>query len=213
MAEPGDPNRPDDAAPTAPAAHDWDDDHIGFASPSSLTPQPVRPPEPEPMPEPEPEPAPVAHEPAPDLFSALPPEPEPAPQYAARPAPTPGWAVETPVPDRTPPNVAGAMNLYANYALILFAVPTLGVSAVIGLLAVTGREPPADPVARSHFIYQQRTLWAAAVVALLGAILVVVNIGVFVLFALALWTLVRGALGVFRLKAGQPIPDPRHWLI
>lgn len=212
MAEPGDPNHPDDATPkTAPATgHDWDDDHVGFASPASLTPRPVRPPEPEPapdpVPEPEPEPEPVVDDREPDLFSAR--EPEPAP----RPAPTPDWAVETPVPDRTPPNVAGAMNLYAIYALILFAVPTLGVSAIIGLLAVTGREPPADPVARSHFIYMQRTLWTAAVVALLGAILVVVNIGVFVLFALAIWTLVRGAVGVFRLKSGQPIRDPRHWL-
>ena len=207
MAEPGDPNRPDDEAPKAPAAHDWDDDHVGFASPSSLTPQPVRPPEPEP----EPEPAATLPEPEPDLFSAasLEPQAEPAPRFA----PTPGWAVETPVPDRTPPNVSGALNLYANYALILFAVPTLGVSALVGLLAVTGREPPADPVARGHFIYQQRTLWAAAVVALLGAILVVVNIGVFVLFALSVWTLIRGAVGVLRLKAGQPIPDPRHWLI
>ena len=103
-------------------------------------------------------------------------------------------------------------SLYVGYALILFAVPTLGVSAVIGLLAVTGREAPIDPIARSHFIYQQRTLWAAAVVALLGAILIVVNIGVFVLFALSLWMLARGAVGVLRLKAGQPIPNPRHWL-
>ena len=224
MAEPGDPDHPDAAAePAAPAGEpgraaapsdpgaDWDDDHIGFASPASLTPKPVRPPEPEP--EPQPEPAPIAEtpEPEPDLFEPAAPIDEV--QEPARPAPTPGWAVETPMPDKTPPNVAGAMNLYANYALILFAVPTLGVSAIIGLLAVTGREPPADPVARSHFIYQQRTLWAAGVVALLGVILVVVNIGVFVLFLVACWTLIRGALGVFRLKAGQPIPDPRHWLI
>lgn len=201
MAEPGDPTRPDDDAAleaAAPVGHDWDDDQIGFASPASLTPQPARPPEPEPEPEPE-----IAPEPG--LFD-LSPEPAPA-------ASTPGWSVETQVADRTPPNITGAMNLYANYALILFAVPTLGVSALIGLLAVTGREPPADPVARGHFIYQQRTLWAAAVAALLGAILVVVNIGVFVLFALAIWTLIRGAVGVIRLKAGQPIPDPRHWLI
>ena len=208
MAEPGDPNRPDDeaAVKASPAAHDWDDDLVGFASPASLAPQAVRPPDPEPEPEPTPEPTPepIFAAPEPDLFSS---SPEPAP------VPTPDWAVETPVPNRTPPNVAGSLNLYANYALILFAVPTLGVSAVIGLLAVTGREAPADPVARSHFIYQQRTLWAGAVVALLGAILIVVNIGVFVLFALALWMLARGAHGVFRLKAGQPILNPRHWFI
>ena len=72
------------------------------------------------------------------------------PPFQPAPVSTPDWAVETPVPDRTPASVPGAMNLYAVYALILFAVPTLGVSAVIGLLAVTGREPPADPVAPSR---------------------------------------------------------------
>ena len=213
MAEPGDPDRPDDEETpkgARPAGHDWDDDHVGFASPASLTPQSVRAPEPEPEPAPTPAPEPVFAPSEPDLFAAPIPAPEPERPRAS--APMPDWAVETPTPNRTPLNVPGAMNLYANYALILFSVPTLGVSAVIGLLAVTGREAPIDPIARSHFIYQQRTLWAAAVVALLGAILIVVNIGVFVLFALSLWMLARGAVGVLRLKAGQPIPNPRHWL-
>ncbi len=102
---------------------------------------------------------------------------------------------------------------YTIYAMILFAVPTLGVSAVIGILAVTGRSAPDQAVARSHYVYQQRTLWAAAVAALLGLILIVVNLGVFVLFLLALWTLVRGAAGVLKLKAGLPIAEPRSWFI
>ncbi|MDZ4362338.1 MAG: hypothetical protein U0943_03055, partial [Brevundimonas sp.] len=104
------------------------------------------------------------------------------------------------------------MGLYSVYALILFAVPTLGVSAAIGLLAVFGREGPSDPVARSHFVYQQRTLYAAAITALLGVILIVIGLGVFVLFVLAVWTLARGAWGVWRLKADRPIDNPRHWL-
>jgi len=108
--------------------------------------------------------------------------------------------------------IEGIMGLFAVYALILFAVPTLGVSAAIALLAVFGREGPTDPVARSHFIYQQRTLYAAAVTALLGVILIVIGLGVFVLFVLAVWTLARGAWGVWRLKADLPIDNPRNWL-
>ncbi|WP_395946046.1 hypothetical protein [Brevundimonas sp.] len=104
------------------------------------------------------------------------------------------------------------MGLYAVYVLILLAVPTLGVSALVALLAVTGREGPQEPLAASHFIYQQRTLWSAAVAAALGAVLVIVNVGVFVLFVLALWTLARGAFGVMRLKAGHAIANPRSWL-
>lgn len=134
--------------------------------------------------------------------------------------PVPAWAVETPVAERktfgrasAPPEpVEGAMWAYTIYAMILFAVPTLGVSAVIGILAVTGRSAPEHAVARSHYIYQQRTLWASAVAALLGLILIVVNLGVFVLFALAVWMLARGAVGVWRLKAGLSIADPQRWL-
>ena len=45
-----------------------------------------------------------------------------------------------------------------------------------------------------------------------AALLVIVNIGVFVLFLLALWVLARGVFGVMRLKAGRPIDNPRTWL-
>ncbi|OYX59190.1 MAG: hypothetical protein B7Y86_01230 [Brevundimonas subvibrioides] len=104
------------------------------------------------------------------------------------------------------------MGIYAVYALILFAVPTLGVSALIALLAVTGRAGPQGEVAASHFVFQQRTLWAGAVVALLGGILIAVGLGVFVLFILAVWLILRGAGGVLKLKAGRPIERPRAWL-
>jgi uncharacterized membrane protein len=43
-------------------------------------------------------------------------------------------------------------------------------------------------------------------------LLVIVNIGVFVLFLSALWILARGVFGVMRLKAGRPIDNPRSWL-
>ncbi len=107
------------------------------------------------------------------------------------------------------------MGLYAVYALILFAVPTLGVSAIIGLLAVTGRAGPEDPLAQSHFIYQQRTLWTAAVAVAVGVIffLVPFGLGPAIMFFAALWLVARGAAGVWSLKAGRPIADPRGWWI
>lgn len=105
------------------------------------------------------------------------------------------------------------MGLYTVYALILFAIPTFGVSAVIGLLAVMVRDVPTQAVAASHHIFQVRTLWTAAVVAALGVILIVVNTGVFVLFLLVAWVLVRGAWGSWKLKSRQPIDNPRTWLI
>lgn len=220
MAEPGDHD------PAAPAADP--DAEIGFCTPESLTgearrPEPGADPEPAATPEVEPEAAPEAEA---DLFDAAPPAAEPGPGPDGRDAvgqasaavAAPSVEAKSPTPSPTPRARAkgppeGATTLYAVYALILFAVPTFGVSAVIGLLAVIGRDGPSDPLAQSHFLFQRRTLWTAALVAIMGAILIIVGLGVFVLFAVALWTIARGAFGVLRLKADRPIDNPRSWLV
>lgn len=218
MAEPGDPHAPDD----------HDDDLIGFASPASLqgrarAPEPAAEPA-SPAPAPGPERLPEAAG-APDLFSTFKAPAEPPLETAPRaPEPVqadsifeaaPPFAPRPARPTAAKPLPGGGMNLYAVYALILFAVPTAGVSALVGLLAVTGRDGPDDPLSQSHFVYQQRTLWAAAVVAAAGVILLAAPfaLGVPILFALALWVMVRGATGVWALTSGQPIADPRGWWI
>lgn len=208
MAEPGDPKDP--AVP-----HD-DHDHdaqVGFVSPASLAGR-ARAPEP------------VAEDVRePDLFD--PPEPRPfdlsgqmtrptAP-FALKPEPQPEAPVTHDVRERLVETERRAapvvpMRLYAVYVLILLAVPTLGLSCLVALLAVTRRDDAQDALENSHFVYQQRTLWGAVIAAVLGAILVVVNIGVLVLFALAIWVLARGAFGVLKLKSGQGVPNPRSWL-
>ena len=155
-------------------------------------------------------------------------QPFPLPSSPVSSAPLPS----TPLPDRTtePPvrtpaaaarmraaetagEVENATGLNAVYALILFAVPTLGVSALIALLAVTGRAGPSHPVAASHFVFQQRTLWIGGVAALLGGILIAVGLGVFVLFIVAVWLILRGTSGTLALKAGRPVRDPRGWFL
>ena len=236
MAQPGDTPRTDgQGAPDQP----HDDDLIGFASPAALQGRtrvvPPPPVEPTPLSEPEVEAAWPGQTPEPelDLFDPEPvtagapeavaaPPVRSAPPVRPAPEPVPDWARETRVADHPavgfarrqdqPAPIEGAMGVYSVYALILFAVPTFGVSAAIALMAVTGKAPPQDPVAASHFIFQQRTLWAGAVVALLGAILIAVGLGVFVLIALFIWLILRGAGGVLRLKAGLPIKRPRAWL-
>lgn len=231
MAEPGDPHESEGASLKAgPDDHDHDA-LVGFVSPASLAGRRRAAGEPvEPAAKPVEATAPV---PAPeheaereaDLFD--PPEPKPAApvEAASAPAPTPSQpgpfersvrpgpvdALRDTLGRRTDQPVA-PMSLYAVYVLILLAVPTLGVSALLALLAVTGRDGPQERLAAGHFLYQRRTLWIAAVAVVLGGLLVIVNIGVFVLFLSALWILARGVFGVLRLKAGQAIDNPRSWL-
>jgi uncharacterized membrane protein len=229
MAEPGDPNAPDDH-----------DDLVGFASPASLHGR-ARQPEPKPQAQADSEAEPpavtaTAAEPIePDLFTAPAapslasesgPDPQPAPPPeapAASAAPVAAASIFEPSPEftarqrrREPPAIpGGGMGLYAVYALILFAVPTLGVSAIIGLLAVTGRAGPEGQLAQSHFVFQQRTLWTAAVAVAVGLIffLVPFGLGPAIMFLAALWLVARGAVGVWALKAGRPIASPRSWWI
>ncbi|MFN3815050.1 hypothetical protein [Brevundimonas sp.] len=193
MAEPGDPRTPED---------DFDD-QVGFCSPQSVAGRPV---------EREPEPI-LASEPehVPERAVAEPEPAAPTPQPALEPAPAfVSRAERRRALDEEPKDrLTWALTIYA---LILFAVPTLGFSAVLGLLAVTGRTVNASPFLLSHYVYQQRTLWTAAIAALVGLILIVVNLGIFVLFLLAVWTIARGAAGLWRLKNAQPISNPRTWL-
>lgn len=190
-----------------PGDQNPDDDHeVGFFSAEALAGR-SRVPEPEPEPEPEAEPELEFDAPEPE------PEPEPEPAWQDKVSQA-GVAMrgEERFGRRKARGVEGSTGLYATYALILLAVPTLGVSALLALLSVLGREGPPDPVARSHFIFQQRTLYIAALVALFGAVLIIIGLGVFVLFVLAIWMVARGAVGVMKLKADQPIADPRKWL-
>lgn len=223
MAEPGDPNRPD----RTPDDHD---DLVGFSSPASLAGR-AR--------EAEAAAAPVAparttREAEPDLF-----DPRPSPAFAAVQAETtPATATSAPVPvpgvasagsvfeptefstksrrhDDPPGLPKDGAGLFLGYALILFAVPTLGVSVVVGLLALMGRGTPDNAIARSHHQYQRRTLFAAAVAAVVGLVLIAAPfaLGVPVLFLLAIWVIVRGAAGVLALKAGRAIRHPAGWWI
>lgn len=223
MAEPGDPNRPD----RTPDDHD---DMIGFSSPASLAGRareaeaaaaPVTPARP-------------AREAEPDLF-----DPRPSPAFAAVQAETtPAPAASTPPPvsgvasagsvfeptefsskarrhDDPPALPKDGAGLFLGYALILFAVPTLGVSVVVGLLALMGRGAPDNAIACTHHQYQRRTLFAAAVAAVVGLVLIAAPfaLGVPVLFLLAIWVIVRGAAGVLALKAGRAIRHPAGWWI
>lgn len=154
-----------------------------------------------------PEPAPFAPEPA--VFEAA----VSQDNVAAATAGVPMNRIRARLTESDEPRRKAPVGLYAIYMLVLLALPTFGVSVLIGLLAMYRRELPKDKMEASHFIYLKRTMWAATVAILLGGVLVVVNIGVFVVFLAAVWILVRGTYGVLKLKANAAIPNPKSWLL
>lgn len=235
MAEPGD-HPPDANWPDPDLAPDLHDDLVGFTSPAALSGRASSRPAPRDIIEPDTAPFPTKI-PVQAAQRVEPATPERAEPIAHEPAPiVPSWAIETPAEtpaadltahqvtspvrkagfgrksDATPP-VEGATRLFAVYALILFAVPTFGASAVIALLAVYGRSTLESQIARSHLQFQQRTLWAGAIAAIAGVLLIALNVGVLVLFLLAIWIIARGAWGVLTLASGRAIDRPGQWLI
>ena len=215
MAGPGEPPRPQD-----------DDDLVGFSSPASLEAQatPLQPVETD------------------DLFepaASAPPEPMPEPAVMTPAFATPSRAEAAPAPAAAPvsagsifepsrefstrkrgrhedaPLPEGATGLFTTYALILFAVPTLGVSLLIALLFLRGRPAPDEAVARSHHDFQKRTVIAGVAAGAVGIVLIAAPfaVGVPVLFLLAIWIMLRGAKGVLTLKDHRPIRQPLGWWI
>lgn len=170
-------------------------------------------------------PEPVTADPASDSSPTPTASPSATPSPAPPPASSPVWATQAaPSEPRAvfgrgargqAPTAEGAMGLYAVYALILFAVPTVGVSALLGLLAIIVRPTPTQPLALSHHLFQKRTLWTAAIAAVVGGVLIAapLGIGVLVLFLLAVWVMVRGAWGVMTLMTGRTLSHPLTWLI
>ncbi|HYF22822.1 MAG TPA: hypothetical protein VD929_05425 [Caulobacteraceae bacterium] len=99
------------------------------------------------------------------------------------------------------------------YGLYLVGIPTGGLTCVAGvILAYMSRNDAPDWV-RSHYAFQIRTFWIALIAFLIGVITSFVGVGILVLLGLAVWLIVRTALGLNHLSKGQAHPNPRTWTV
>src|ERR1700761_3005089 len=99
--------------------------------------------------------------------------------------------------------------VYALYILGLFH----GVTLIVGVIMAYALRANAGPANASHYTYQIRTFWAAligailcAAIALVGAILSVILIGIPILWAAGvagflvwIWAMIRCIVGAMRL--------------
>jgi uncharacterized membrane protein len=87
------------------------------------------------------------------------------------------------------------------------------ITVIAGLIiAYMKRDAFAGTPYQSHMVSAIRTFWISLVVGLIGLVLVIVGVGIFILVALAIWTIFRCVRGLVRAINGQPIDDPRGWL-
>ncbi|HEX4180483.1 MAG TPA: hypothetical protein VHY32_06800 [Caulobacteraceae bacterium] len=112
------------------------------------------------------------------------------------------------------------------YGLYLIG-PINGLSALVGIVLAHANVGAAGPKVWSHYVFQIRTFWIAAVwsviggaVIVLGGLLMVVligfpifHLGVAILGLATIWFFVRSVVGAIYLAQDRPYPRPRTWLL
>lgn len=118
---------------------------------------------------------------------------------------------------------AGRERLFvgAVYVLYLMALPSLGLTSVIGVIIALARKDEAPAWLKSHYDFQVWTfLYPILLVALLLAMMLTIIliplvplIGMLCGLFLGLWILARCVVGLIRLVDGRGNPDPRSFLV
>src|SRR5262245_21104638 len=106
-------------------------------------------------------------------------------------------------PNSTRPPVVSQQQLVLIVYLLYFAAYFFGITALIGVIIAYIRFPDANPLLRSHYQFQIRTLWIGLLYLVVGAVLIFAVfpvIGFAVLIWWLIWSLVRSVKGVLALN-------------
>ena len=95
---------------------------------------------------------------------------------------------------------------------ILYLIP-VGVTHIVGLVMAYVARDTAPEWLRSHYTFQIRTFWIGLLYFCIAGVLCVALIGFVLLPVVAIWFIVRCALGLVRLSQRQPYPNPYSWTI
>jgi uncharacterized membrane protein len=118
---------------------------------------------------------------------------------------------ETIVPSpNPPPRPVGDDRQMALIVYILLLIPfSLGITHIVGLVIAYTNRDTAPEWLKSHYTFQIRTFWLGMAYLLGAGLSVFLLIGFVLVPAVAVWYIVRCALGLSRLMRGEAYPDPR----
>ena len=106
----------------------------------------------------------------------------------------------------------GAGNVKLVYLLYLVSF-VLGVTAIVGVVFAYVNRGQSDDWVETHYTYLIRTFWIGLLYFAVGGLLAVLIIGIFVIFAVAVWVIVRCVIGLQKIARAEPIADPQSWWI
>jgi uncharacterized membrane protein len=106
----------------------------------------------------------------------------------------------------------GQTNALVVYILYLAGL-VIGISGLIGLVIAYINRGKAGGFVETHYTWQIRTFWIGLLYAAISIVLMMLAIGFVLLFAVAVWFIVRCILGIQALQRGEPMKNPESWLI
>lgn len=107
---------------------------------------------------------------------------------------------------------SGPDNVKLVYFLYLGSL-VLGITALIGLVFAYINRGKSGGWVDTHYTYQIRTFWIGLLYTLIAVLLSIVLIGFILMIAVIVWFVVRSVIGLQRATQGQPVANPRSWLI
>jgi uncharacterized membrane protein len=111
----------------------------------------------------------------------------------------------------TPADAAEAKSANIIYVLYLVSF-VLGITLLVGLVMAYVNKGTAPDWVQTHYRYQIRTFWIGLLYAAIGAITLIVGVGLVILLFLAIWFVVRCARGMQHVAMRAPMPKPATWL-
>ncbi|CDX23935.1 conserved hypothetical protein [Mesorhizobium sp. ORS 3324] len=106
----------------------------------------------------------------------------------------------------------GQTNALVIYILYLASL-VIGVTGIIGIVLAYINRGKAGGFVESHYTFLIRTFWIGLLYALISVVLMMLAIGFLLMFAVAVWFIVRCILGLQALQRGEPVRNPQSWFL
>lgn len=106
----------------------------------------------------------------------------------------------------------GPQNALVVYILYLAGF-VIGVTAIVGVVIAYINRGKTGGFVESHYTWQIRTFWIALLASFVSFLLFIVGIGFLLMFAVAVWVIVRVVKGLMALNKNEPIANPESWWI
>lgn len=118
-----------------------------------------------------------------------------------------------PRPDATHAANGFEFNRPTIVGLLFVATYFTVITAIIGVvLAYVWKGEPHLPWEGTHYAYLIRTFWIGVIASVVGVITLLVGVGFLILFAAAIWALVRTIMSLVNAQKREPMKDPETLL-